>query len=102
MAAVMTSRSYQRKQRQLSSSRCARAALRGGLLSARRDHSAPLVETPGTRTELGEEERAAEHGDVLHEHYHLHLLHHRIGDSPEFVHWGDRDQKEDNEPCAQL
>jgi len=45
---------------------------------------------------------SAEHGQILHEHHHLHLLHHGIGDSPEFVHGRDADQEDGDEPAADL
>jgi hypothetical protein len=47
--------------------------------------SPPRVETQRTRSEFGDKQRASSHGDVLHEHRHLHLHDHRIFHCPEVV-----------------
>jgi len=41
---------------------------------------------------------ATEHGDVLHEHDHLHLLHHGVGDPPKLMHGRDADQEDNDQP----
>lgn len=59
-----------------------------------------MVNAPGTGTELRDQQRCAEHGDVLHEQDHLHLLHHGIAHAPESVQRRDADQEQDNQPGA--
>src|SRR5579859_4843438 len=64
-----------------------------------------VVEAPWARAELRDQQRSAEHGHVLHEHDHLHLLHHWIGDTPERVHQrrnGNQEQGDERGPnlCA--
>src|SRR5580704_11076365 len=59
------------------------------------------IETPRTCAYLRDEERAAHHREVFHEHDELHLVHHGVGNGPEVVeHRGDGGQEKDDEPRA--
>src|SRR5271169_4719541 len=59
------------------------------------------VETPGAGSGLGDEECAAYHREVFHEHDELQLVHRGVGDVPEVVHhWSDRGEEEHDEPRA--
>jgi hypothetical protein len=61
----------------------------------------PAIKAERARTQLGDEQSTADHGQVFHEHDHLHLRHPWIGYGPEFVHHQcDRDQKEHDQPGA--
>jgi len=60
------------------------------------------VKAPRAGAELRDQKSSAQHGEILHEHHHLHLLHHGIGDCPEFVHGRDADQEDGNESAADL
>jgi len=87
MAAATMSRSYRRPRkrrlRSLASTRDSesRPAWAAFLLARLGELLAP-VDAPRAGTELGDEQRAAQHGEVLHEHHHLHLVHHGIGYAP--------------------
>jgi len=61
-----------------------------------------VVEAPRSRTELSNQQGPAQHGDVLHEHSHLQLLHHRVGNAPEFVQGRNADEEDHDQPCAEL
>src|SRR5208282_4541009 len=61
------------------------------------------VQTPWSGAQLRNEQRAAQHGHVLHEVDHLHLAHHGVSDRPEVMQHGrDADQEQCDEPCAEL
>jgi len=46
----------------------------------------PRIQAPRSGSELRDQQRATEHGNVLHEHDHLDVCHHGVLHGPEVVH----------------
>jgi len=79
-----------------------RGSLRSSSLPQHDKSVLTRVEAERAGAELGDQECAAQHGQVLHEHDHLHLVHHGVRDGPELVHRGcDSDEEEGDEPGAE-
>src|SRR5204863_415460 len=54
-------------------------------------------------SKISNEKSTAQHGNIFHEHRHLHPCHHRVGNSPEIVHHNrHRHQENHQQPRSEF